>query len=180
MREAKRQLDTKAYLEEQQQWSSGRLHQEYLHQMMFHHAAATSKHEHDHTICWGRLEPSSEQGMERESTAMELAQPDSSWKDIADLYHNVYQLQRLPGRMLCNKEMEACICQKILDSIKECLQHKWLSTLLGEEPRQSPAGIPRFDPQAKFHARNHATYDRFMDVRRDSCEEALAIGKDAN
>ena len=88
---------------------------------------------------------------------MGLARPDSSWEDIADLYHNVYQLWRLPERMLCDEEMEACIHQEILDSVKECLQHKWLSTLLGEEQRQIPAGIPRVDPQAKFHARNHAT-----------------------
>ena len=118
--------------------------------------------------------------MEGESTAIELVQPDSSWEDIADLYHNVYQLQRLPGNMLCNENMEACICQEILDSVKECLQCRQFSALLGEEPRQSPAGIPRLDPQAKFHTRNCTTYDRFMDVKQDSCKEALAIARDAH
>ena len=81
---------------------------------------------------------------------MELTRPDSSWEDIVDLYHNVYQLRRLPWRMLCDEEMEACICQEILDSVKECLQCKQLSALSGEELRWSPAGIPRLNPQANF------------------------------
>ena len=82
--------------------------------------------------------------------------------------------------MLCDEEMDAHIHQEILDSVKECLQCKWHSALPGEEPRWHPAGIPRLDPQAKFHARNYATYDRFMDVKQDSCEEALAIARNAH
>ena len=135
-----------------------------LCQMMFQHAAATNKHEHNHAICWGRWEPLVGWSKEGESTMMELARCDSSWEDIANLYCNVYQLRRLLGKMVCNDEMEAHICQEILDSVKECLQCKQLSTLLGEEPGQNPAGIPRLNPQAKFHTRNCATYDRFMDA----------------
>ena len=69
--------------------------------------------------------------MEGEPTAMDLTKPDSSWEGISDLYHDVYQLQRLPGKMLCDKEMEACICQEILDSVKEFLWCKQLPALLG-------------------------------------------------
>ena len=78
---------------------------------------------------------------------MELIQPDSSEEDFAELYCNVYQLWRLLGKMLCDEEMEAHIHQDILDSVKECLWHSWLSALLGEEARWSPAGIPRLDPK---------------------------------
>ena len=134
------------------------------------------QHEHDHAICQDRQEPLAEQGMEGESTMVELTRPDSSWEDIVDLYHDVYQLRR----MLCNEEIEAHIPQEILDSVKECLQHKQLSALPGEEPRWNPAGIPRLNPQANFQTRNHTTYDRFMAVRQDSCEEALAIARDAH
>ena len=58
--EAKRQLDTVAYLKEQKQWSFSMLHQEYLCQMMFHYAAATGKHEYNHAIHCARWEPSVE------------------------------------------------------------------------------------------------------------------------
>ena len=180
VRETKRWLDAEAYLEEQQQWSSGRVHQEYLCQMMFHHAAATSKHELDCAVYWGRQELSVEPGMEGESTVMELARPDSSWEDIVDLYCTVFQLRRLLGRMLCNKEMQAHIFQEILESVKECLWCKQLSALLGLELRWSPASVPRLDLQADFQARNCAACDRFMDVSWDSCEEALAAARDAH
>ena len=82
--------------------------------------------------------------------------------------------------MICDEEMEAHIHQEILDSVKECLWCKQLSALLGEEPRWSPAGISGLDPQAKFNARNCATYDRFVDVKQDSWKEALAIAREAH
>ena len=72
---------------------------------MFHHTTVTSKSKHDHAICWDRQEPSVEWGVERELTTIELFQPDSSWEDIADLYHDVYQLWRLQGKILCDKEI---------------------------------------------------------------------------
>ena len=81
--------------------------------MIFHHAAATSKYEHDHAVCWGRWELLAEPGTEEEPTTVELIRPDSFWEDIADLYQDVYQLRRLLGRILCDEEMEAHICQEI-------------------------------------------------------------------
>ena len=74
VREAERQLDAKAYLKEQLQWTSSGLHQEYLHWMMFHHVTATGKSEHKCTICPGRQEPLAEWDVEAEHqpTAMEL------------------------------------------------------------------------------------------------------------
>ena len=177
VREAERWLDAEAYLKEQWWWTPGRLHQEYLCQMMFHHANFTSKSEHNCAICWGRWEPSVEWNVEREPTMMELFQPDSSQEDIADLYCNFYQLWRLPGKIHCDEEMEAHICQEIPDSVKERLWHKWFSVLLGPELRQNPANVPWLDPQAEFNARNYTTYDRFMVVRWDSCKEALVMAR---
>ena len=51
VREAKKWLDAEAYLEEQLQWTSSGLYQEYLCQMMFHHATVTGKSEHNCAIC---------------------------------------------------------------------------------------------------------------------------------
>ena len=114
---------------------------------------------------------------------MELTKPDSSWEDIMDLYHNVYQqlvsqcvsAEEVARLMLCDEEMEVHIHQETLDSVKEHLWHKWFSALPGEELRWIPAGVPRLNPQANFQARNH---DRFMNVRQDSCKEALAIARE--
>ena len=147
---------------------------------MFHQATATSKSKHDHAICQGRWEPSVEQDVEREPMAMELIWPDSSWEDIVDLYHDVYQLGSLLGKICCDEEMEVCICQEVMDSVKEYLWCKQLSTLPGVDLRWSPVDIPRLDPQAKFDARNCTTYDRFMGIKQDYCKEALAMARDAH
>ena len=55
-----------------------------------------------------------------EHTAMELVCPDSTQEDIEDLYWDVYQLQRLPGRGWCEKATEEHLHREILDSLKEC------------------------------------------------------------
>ena len=89
----------------------------------------------------------------------------------------MYWLWRLPGKMLCDEEMEKHVCQKIWDSVKEHLWHRQVPTLLGEESRWNPANIPRLDPKANYSARNHATYDRFRHVKHGSCKEALAIAR---
>ena len=77
-------------------------------------------------------------------------------------------------------ETEACLCQDILDSIKECLWHKQIPAQTGEELGQSPVSIPRANPQADYGTRNCANYDRFGDMMQGSCAEALAVVRDTH
>ena len=139
-----------------------------------------SKSECDCAIHQGRWEPLVEQDVEREPTVMEFIQPDSYQEDIAELYCDVYQLQRLLGKIYCDMETEACICQEIMDSVKECIWHEWPSALPEAELRWSPANIPRLDSQVEFNTRNHATYDRSMGNKQDSYKEALAMARDTH
>ena len=147
---------------------------------MFLHATATSWSKHDHAIHQGRREPLVEQDLGVEHTAMELICPDSTWEDIADLYQDVYQLWRLPGRSHCKDGTEEHICQEILDSLKEHLQLKQLSALLEGEWVQSLAGALRPGPQAAFAVANCKAYERFAGADQDSCEDALAIMQDTH
>ena len=77
-------------------------------------------------------------------------------------------------------ETEDNICQEILDSVKECLEHRWDHAQPEERPRQNPTSTSKPDPWAKFQERMHTTYDHLKDVRERSCEEALAIAQDAH
>ena len=95
---------------------------------MFLHAAVTGQSEHNHAIHWGQREPLPEWDLGAEPTAMELATPNSTCQHIKDLYRDVYQLWRLPGRGWCKEATEEHLYKEILDSIKECLQLKWPST----------------------------------------------------
>ena len=146
----------------------------------FLHATATGKSEHNHTIHQGRREPSVEQDLGVEPTTMELISPDSTWEEIAELYWDVYQLQRLPTRSCCEEGMEQHLHQEVLDSIKEHLWHKWLSALLEAEQKWRPVNAHRPDPQVEFAAMHHATYEQFPAMQWDSCEEALALTRYAH
>ena len=180
VREVDRQLDANAYLEKHQWWAHGRLHHQFLLQHMFLHATATGQRKYNHAICQGRWELSEEWDLGAELSTVELVSPESTREEIAEICHNVYQLWRLLGEMVCDKKTEVHIYQETLDSIKECLQHKQVSTLPGEEPRGSPGIVPRLDPQAKFQAQQCATYHRLRGMKWDSCEEVLAIARDTH
>ena len=82
VREAEQQLDADAYVKEQWQWAPSRLHCEYLCQLMFLPATATSQSEHNCTIHWGRREPLPEPDLGAEPTTMELVYPDSTQEDM--------------------------------------------------------------------------------------------------
>ena len=130
VREAERQLDADAYFEEHQWWAPGGLHQEFLYQQMFLHAAATIQSEHDQAICWGRREEH--------------------------------------------------ICQEVLDSIKECLWCKQLSTLPEAEQKWRLADACRPNPQAECAAVHHTTHEQFATMQQDSCKEALTLARYAH
>ena len=101
-------------------------------------------------------------------------------EEIVEIYDDVCQLQWLPGKSPCDAEMEEYLHQEILDSIKECLWHKWDPTLPEERPSPHPASTPRCDPQADYSVQNHANYDQLKDTTWGSCEEALAVVRDTH
>ena len=160
--EAEWQLDANAYLWEQWWWAHGRLHHEYLCQQMFLHATATGQHEH--AICQGQRKPLPEWDLWTEPTAMELIGPDSMCQDIKDLYQDVYQLWRLPGRGHCEEAMEEHICKELLDSIKEYLWDKQPSAQLEGEQMQLPVNAPQPDTQMAFAATNHSMSEKFTAI----------------
>ena len=90
------------------------------------------------------------------------------------------QLKRVPRAEPCDAEMAQNIYQEIIDSIKECLYHRWDCTQLMEEPGWRSTGTSRLDPMSKFQQKNCAAYDHFRDIKEGSCEESLAVAQDAH
>ena len=82
------------------------------------------------------------------------------------------------GEISCDVEMGEHLCQEIQDSIKECLWHKW-DPAAPEESR-CPTSTPRHDHQAEYSAHIQANYDQPKDTMWGSCEEALAVARDAH
>ena len=127
-----------AFLEEHHWLVLCRLHHPFLLQRMFLHALATRQKKHNCTIHWCRQEPSPEQYVEAEPSTIELVGPEPIGEEIAEIYWDVYQLRRSPGKLPCDGEMEKHLCQEILDSIKECLWHKWVPHCQGRNQAGTP------------------------------------------
>ena len=106
----------------------------------------------------------------------------STRKEIFTLYQDVYQLKRAPRVVPCDLETEEEVCREILDSLKECLWHRWGSALPEEEPRQGLSGAKthRTTAQVVFHARPQDKYDHFWNRWQESHEEALRLAQDAH
>ena len=166
VQEAERWLDTDASLDKSLYWEHHSLYHPFIMHQMFTHTMATWQKEHNWAIHWGRLQPSSKQDLGVESSAMDLVGPETSWAKTTVIYNDVYQLWRSPGRNPCNEEIGEMIHQEIQDSVKECLQHRWVSTQPEEEPEWSPTGTStsKVDTQADFQARAPATYDHFKNM----------------
>ena len=147
--EAERQLDTDIYLTEHQPWVPFGLHHNFLLHGMFVHAVATGQKEHDCAICCGRWEPLPVQDLEAEPSVVELIYANAMREEIAEIYHDVYQLWWLLGKLPCDAEMEDHLCQEILDSIKECFWHEQDPTLLEERLSWCPTSTPRPTTVAK-------------------------------
>ena len=180
VRESERWLNANMYLEEHHWWAPCRLHHQFPLQRMFLHAVAMGQKEYDYAICQCQQEPWPEWDLEVELSTVELICPTPIREESAEIYQDVYQQWRSPVKLLCDGETEELLCQEILDSIKECLQCKWVPTLLGEELSHHPTSTSRCDPQADYSAQNCDTYDQFKDMTQGSCEEALAVVRDAH
>ena len=106
--------------------------------------------------------------------------PKSTWEEIWVVYNEVYQLKRAPSMNLCNVDMMENIHQEILNSIKECLWHRWECAQPEEDPGQRSASASRLDHQYEFQQRVHATCNHFRDLKEGSCEQTLAVAWDTH
>ena len=180
VREAERQLDTNGFLDEYLRWEPCGLHHPFLIHQMFAHTVATGWREYDLAIPQGWWQPSPEWNLSVKPPAIELLGPISMIGEIRGVYNEVYQLQRAPNKSPWDVEAEEKICQKILNSVKECLQHMSDHAQPEEKQRQSSVSTSRPDPQAEYQDREHATYDHYKNLKEGSCKEALAIVWDAH
>ena len=120
--EADRWLDASIFLDKYPRWEPCGLHHPFVKYQMFAHAVVTRKKEYDWAIHWGQPQPLPKWDLSAEPSTIELIDLRSTREEIREVYNDVYQLWRSPGKSLCNAETEERTCQDILDSVKECLQ----------------------------------------------------------
>ena len=102
-----------------------------------------------------------------------------------ELYHQVYQLKRIPREIPCSEDIVEEICIEILETLKDHLWHRWGPIQPKKELRGRSTGTrtSRMLVQAKFHDCMQVTYDHFghfQERQQESHEEALRVARDGH
>ena len=98
---------------------------------MFTHAEATGQKEHDCRVFQDHQQPLPRKDVWAKVPAMELLTHETTWEEIAGLYHKVYQLKRNPRAVPCSEDTTEEISIEILETLKENIQCRLGSAQLG-------------------------------------------------
>ena len=96
-REAERVVESEFFLNEYSQWGLGTPHQLVILHEMFLHAKAWGQKEAERMCCRGCQNSIREPNSEADQSAMGLIGFQTSQKEIREVYHSVYLLNRLRG-----------------------------------------------------------------------------------
>ena len=101
--ESERWVDLELFLDEYPQWGLGTPHWSVVLHEMFLHAKEWGRKEAECMFCWGCWDSVFEPDPGVDQSAMELVGYWTSWKEMRDIFHNVYLLKRSPGSPSCGE-----------------------------------------------------------------------------
>ena len=84
--------------------------------------------------CWGCQGHVREPNSEVDQSALHLRGYHTSRKELRDVYHSFYLLNRLPGFPSCGEVKRRRAIQEILSSLQERLQRQTSSTIAKDNP----------------------------------------------
>ena len=123
-REAERVVELELFLDEYPRWGLGTPHWSVILHEMFLHAEVWGQKEVEHMCHWGCQNSIREPNSEVDQSAMGLVKFWMSQKEIREVYHSVYLLNRLWGFPSCGKTRRRRAIQDILSSL-EAQQQRW-------------------------------------------------------
>ena len=152
IREAERVIESEMFLDEYPQWELGTPHQTVILHEMFLHAAEWGWKEAECMCHWGHQSHILEPDPEADQSAMELVGYQMSRREMQDIHHSMYLLQRCPGSSSCGALTRRRAIQDILSSLQTQLQRQTSSAKtegpgahgrerVGTEPSQSYEGV---------------------------------------
>ena len=100
-REAQCIVESDLFLDEYPRWDLGTPHQPVILHEMFLHAAARGQKEAECMCCQGHWGSVREPDPEMDQTALQLIGYHTLQKELRDVYHSVYLLNRAPGFPTC-------------------------------------------------------------------------------
>ena len=141
------------------------LHHQFLLQRMFTHAEAMGKREYNHSICRGRQKPSAEQDLKEEPSTIELISPDSTERRLQKSTVMCTSCEGFWGSCSVMRRWRSVSAKRFwipsrntssVSGSPYCCGRGQVGALL------APLGTT---PRLTYSTRNHATYDRFKDMK---------------
>ena len=117
-REVERVMELELFLNEYSCWGLGTPHQSVILHEMFLHAKAHGQKEVECMCHRGNQNSMWEPNSEADQSAMGLIGYQTSQKEIREVYHSVYLLNRLPGFPSCGEARRRRVIQDILSSLE--------------------------------------------------------------
>ena len=133
-REAERVVETELFLDEYHWWNIGSPHWLVILHKMFLQAASRGWKEAECMCHWSNQGIIREPNSEVDQSALHLIGYHTSRKELRDVYHSVYLLNRAPGFPSCGEVKRRRAIQEILSSLQDRLQRQTSST----EARDTP------------------------------------------
>ena len=117
-------MELELFLNEYSWWGLETPHWSVILHEMFLHAKAWGQKEVECMCCWGHQNSIREPNSEVDQSGMWLIGFQTSRKEIREVYHSVYLLNRSPGFPSCGKMRRRRAIQDILSSL-ETWQQRW-------------------------------------------------------
>ena len=140
-------VETDLFLDEYPQWNIGSPHWSVILHEMFLHVASRGQKEAECMCHWGHQGSIREPSSEADQSALHLIGYHMSRKELRDVYHSVYLLNRAPGFPSCGEVKRRRAIQEILSSLWDRLQ-RWTSSAEDEdapENERESAPLPTYE-----------------------------------
>ena len=133
-REAERVVESDLFLDEYPQWDLGSPHQSVILHEMFLHMESRGQKEAEPMCCRGCQSQVREPSTEEDQSALHIIGYHTSRKELRDVYHSVYLLNRAPGSPSCGEVKWKRAIWEILSSLQERLQRQTSSANAKDAP----------------------------------------------
>ena len=128
----------RTFLDEYHRWNIGSPHQSVILHKMFLHAASQGWKEAERMCHWGHQGSVRVPNSEADQSALHLIGYHTSRKELRDVYHSVYLLNRAPGFPSCGEVKRRRAIQEILSS----LQNRTSPAEAGDAPGNERESAP--------------------------------------
>ena len=168
--EMERVMDVELFLEGQTRWEEDSSHCLAMMHEMFQHAAAEGHKEVEWIVCQGCQQKLPQLNPEAGVPAIQLVGPETSEKELQELYLEVYKLHRLPG----SPPGEPALLEEVVSSLKDCQGQREERTSAATARSQSADPQPLRSRVSQKEKRD-SSVERSLATIREAHQNMLAI-----